>query len=1415
MAGIDEVARRQQNPAPDPVDDGGEQAPAPTDSGAPAPTPTSGRSSKWATMLDGVETSNAVDALEVEGGVDADNVRSTLQGLGRLYYSAKENDDKDTLTYIADNLKQLEGLYTEADLVAVGMEGFSEYESDGPGIWGKIGQAAGMTQLGTAVNYAADIGRGFTDAWALANVDGSEQGDHMWASIGRGLTGQDRAEGLYGKLDTIDQDGDGYINFRETFGMDSNAGEFDDATGSWLDAKSYAGYGVGFLDTVGMALVDPTTWIGLGATSKAKAGMEAVEHVAGKGGVAIVRRRGLKGLTAVQRAEINQVIIERTGAGLGKARAVRKAKAQVDAISRPSRAVSFAGSGIPTPLDKPFNYIRSKASRQYGDLTRNADSALSAGNRYDRIAADAAAAAAKKAGNVSSNVPPQFQQYAPTSATVPKAAARPNIPDEVGWFAEQTRQGVGDLLLGTPVLGKTIKGARSLLDAVTPRAAIKRLSAKLGQRVDDVRVGVAGASARLADDIEREMLRPRTLAAEEVGKRTGIIGSIMGDPIDEAIEKADRHVREVLEGGLGGNISAADHATAAIANLRARGLDAVADYAEVAVGIRAKLNEAATTAGLKDMVEHYFPRVLTLDGKKAVLQNTDDVAGKLGYSDAAISRGELGFQKARSADTAEIQLTQLNERFAQYVPDGGDFFEGDVIRAMKSRADHSYRAALLEKELLDMSDEMVDGIPMVLRNATDKELKLANSGREGIDQYVPLKTSGGTVHVPQSVEKAFNEINAVVINDAALKTFNEAVQAQSKIWGSWATSPVIDGVGFHSRNGLGNVLLNAAKGVVNPASYTKAGRLQMNLAKANNNALRDGVPLDEALRGLKGLSARDADLLISASDNQIFNGLMEDLTLGEGASTYLRVLGDNALIRSGRALGNAIEDNARLAHYIHQVGQGMSPQQAARSVRETLFDYGDLTEMERKARVLSRFYTFTRKNTGFQIWAMAHYPGRVANLEEALGQTRDAGLGSQQAGYSAERGDSFVNPLGFGGLVAGFDTPFGAAMDTLKPFINLAGVITGQSDQTAKEVAVDWMGLTSGGPRALADVAYEALTGVDPFTGAPSKSGEEEWAMGFVDALVGPAWSQFDTMVSKITNGTGDVDVPFTEWNLKAGDIGLGNTSTSVTRAGLGPEAFVLSGLIGMTTAPYGGSQVNNSMFQMQDEIEAALKEIPNSPTVEQLRRADLWPEREASTPRAQEDILNEKIAADKASGIPTDELENELAYVTFAQSNGLLTESGNVSRDRWAMASWNASNPGNLLYNEDPDSDGYGQPWSIYDAPVQWGGTRISEVYDWATANGVELTAKGNVGKAAIDAWNATNSSRPFYRTGEERADAGFIPTEGVFVYDDGREVAAPMAGGGRSAPRGQASLSGPSGSSALVLGGQRNASAALLDDG
>jgi hypothetical protein len=168
---------------------------------------------------------------------------------------------------------------------------------------------------------------------------------------------------------------------------------------------------------------------------------------------------------------------------------------------------------------------------------------------------------------------------------------------------------------------------------------------------------------------------------------------------------------------------------------------------------------------------------------------------------------------------------------------------------------------------------------------------------------------------------------------------------------------------FHGRNIFTNVLMNWFGGVNSLKPYAQMLEIQ----------LGRGSPKLRRLMQIHGIL--DA-------------GQMGEV--GTFARTSFR--GVEKATGPGRAIGRFAENNARGAHFIDKINKGWSPLEGAFSTKKWLFDYPDLTAIEKKFfRRGTLFYTFMRKNIPRQMEILITQPAKHAALFRL-------GLGEEEKG---------------------------------------------------------------------------------------------------------------------------------------------------------------------------------------------------------------------------------------------------------------------------------------------------------------------------------------------------------------------------------------------------------------------------------
>ncbi len=393
-----------------------------------------------------------------------------------------------------------------------------------------------------------------------------------------------------------------------------------------------------------------------------------------------------------------------------------------------------------------------------------------------------------------------------------------------------------------------------------------------------------------------------------------------------------------------------------------------------------------------------------------------------------------------------------------------------------------------------------DGFPLVSQTERPGLVKLT----------VTIDNVPQTIYTHPALKTRMDQLSRYLTDDRAVRAVTRSYDAVNNMFKGLATVPVFApliqgahflGAGFHMRNMQGNILLNGLKGIT-PADYTRAFMFQVRKARGALN--EEDSKLLKALQKTNTIGT-DAGLTESVgwTERAALRGLGASSKLRRTAHTakYLASpLKEGAAVDTGRMIGTLIEDNAKIAHFMHMVDRGLSPESAAMSVKETLFDYEDLTEFER--RVLKRvvpFYTFMRKNVPLQISELGKHPGYALNQQRAeAALTRDPNANEAIPNYALQRGERPLTDFGkkiLGGKGADpmtfrWDTPLNAAKDVIQPYVQLAALIPGVPGTppvNAQEAYRDFLSLPGGGPIGMAKAWIEIATGKDLFTGGDVK----------------------------------------------------------------------------------------------------------------------------------------------------------------------------------------------------------------------------------------------------------------------------------------------------------------------------------------
>lgn len=407
-------------------------------------------------------------------------------------------------------------------------------------------------------------------------------------------------------------------------------------------------------------------------------------------------------------------------------------------------------------------------------------------------------------------------------------------------------------------------------------------------------------------------------------------------------------------------------------------------------------------------------------------------------------------------------------------------------------------------------------------------------GAKAPASYVKTKLGEKTIQVPKELESEFKGMQRLIEHDPDLAGFSKILKSWNTYWRAGATVLPVGG-SFTARNARSNVFLNYLAGVTHPAVYRDALKIQKAISKVSKSPeFRDLVAngkMDEALS--KVLSPREVKLYKLAIDHDVLGTgfIAEDVKTGKsfqslkGTNNKAKAVGrqftkEGAVLRLGAAGNQAVENNARLAHFISKYDEYGNAAEAAASVKKYLFDYGELTAAERKIKDNAiPFYTFMRKNTPLMLEQLAKNPGKFTlrqHFVEAF--TTPANENPNVPNYlKGERilPQGVANLLGANGrpTVTTNDQTLAAAANSLQPIASGLGAIPGvravvpQSARanTREQAFRDLLGVVNGPIPGAFKYGAEEASGRSLFTGNKLYGSPQERALQAATPAAGRA----------------------------------------------------------------------------------------------------------------------------------------------------------------------------------------------------------------------------------------------------------------------------------------------------------------------
>lgn len=230
------------------------------------------------------------------------------------------------------------------------------------------------------------------------------------------------------------------------------------------------------------------------------------------------------------------------------------------------------------------------------------------------------------------------------------------------------------------------------------------------------------------------------------------------------------------------------------------------------------------------------------------------------------------------------------------------------------------------------------------------------------------------------------------------KTFDPATNWWKGVATAWRP-------GFHGRNAISNLWQQNIAGMnpLDPQTWGSQGQAAEVVAGKGLDKVIDIPGMGQKSLGELKETARGLGMMPGGiyAENVMDTKRMLDLaetTLGHrmGQSlkkSYNPFSHEFPLTTAGRATGRGIENQSRVALWLENLKRTGDPLAAAEKTQKFLFDYSDLSRMERRGmRRVVPFWAWTRKNLPLQLEMMAKTPEKYSHLLRMQQASRESGL---------------------------------------------------------------------------------------------------------------------------------------------------------------------------------------------------------------------------------------------------------------------------------------------------------------------------------------------------------------------------------------------------------------------------------------
>lgn len=394
---------------------------------------------------------------------------------------------------------------------------------------------------------------------------------------------------------------------------------------------------------------------------------------------------------------------------------------------------------------------------------------------------------------------------------------------------------------------------------------------------------------------------------------------------------------------------------------------ALADLIKPFLGTMAADEKAAGV--LSKTRKNYFPHMLKKDAAELKkIQEFKDKHGDLNGLNQVNKndKSRTSFDTIAERDDYLAKLEKqiqketdpaMKEQLIEQQQHVADLFDTDIVSALTRRV----REGIRSKAMKEMQGKLSKFGMMKTNPKGAEELK----GLKKLDPAEAKKfgLGEGQHYMHPDVFEGLKRVDEIFTNEGMNKMLRH-LNAVTDIFRTGVTTMKLS----HYRNNvIGNVINNMAAGV-HMNDYKMAQKLMKGYRKGK-------------------LSPAQMKLMETAFKHNVLSGgfTHDMLNLDFKDPTKLEkiahMIGDNKVVKGVRQKGEKIDDVFRLANFLNGMDKFGNVEKGAAQVRKYLFNYNEMTNMDRNMRVIIPFWNWTKRNIPLQVNLLLENPKVAMNVE--------------------------------------------------------------------------------------------------------------------------------------------------------------------------------------------------------------------------------------------------------------------------------------------------------------------------------------------------------------------------------------------------------------------------------------------------